>query len=670
MGIATRRVAWGKGWRKLASLLLLCGCTLLAAAAPAPVKLRSGEDARQIEAAMRFAPNNGQTFEQLAQAYRQGRLGPDFASADDRAKPYQPIWGIAELVAPADAGGSWIALSRSYGTLNANVWLLRQSGKAEPLLTYDYLRPYEPGYFAIDQLKTQPILLAPGERAMLIVRIVHGPVRSAAFDLLTPQSLADHVQTKGMILAAFYVFAFALLLFFLAAHLSFGNRLGAAYGLLFVFGLASLAYQDFLFFRFLYPNRPQWHLPVGFLLLNAMILTGLLIARAGMRIEPAKAWRENRWIRRIGDWSWLLPGVAICLLPFLIPEASALLAYTGFFLMAGLQVWLMNQFAQDNRNLHLAKWVFALVIAALLALLAWQSFGPAGSGFAVTTWLKLIYTLAASLTLTLITMDLVTFHRQHKQALHDRLTALEREKAQGERLIETERDYYRARDQAAMRQRQLATASHDIRQPLASLRMTFDAMAAKLDESARANLGEALDYLDSLSTSYLADARPDDADNEAPVDESARSEPYPLSVALGAVRQMFADEAAAKGLQFKVVESTLQTDVAPMAVMRIVSNLVSNAVKYTDSGRVLAGVRRGGAEKGKVRLLVVDTGLGMTADEIATFQQAWSKGAQSGGQGLGLAICRQLAENNGLELEVSSTPGRGSAFCLVLPVLH
>ena len=120
------------------------------------------------------------------------------------------------------------------------------------------------------------------------------------------------------------------------------------------------------------------------------------------------------------------------------------------------------------------------------------------------------------------------------------------------------------------------------------------------------------------------------------------------------------------GLRLRRVSSTLQTGIAPMVLMRIVSNLVSNAVKYTETGAILVGVRRRctGPE-----VWVCDTGPGMSSAELETFRKEGEKGARSRGHGLGLAVCFGLAEAHGLGLEVESVPGRGTVFRLRLPDL-
>ena len=117
--------------------------------------------------------------------------------------------------------------------------------------------------------------------------------------------------------------------------------------------------------------------------------------------------------------------------------------------------------------------------------------------------------------------------------------------------------------------------------------------------------------------------------------------------------------------RLRTCNSSLTVTVPAIVLMRIVSNLVSNGVKYTESGGVLMGVRRrsAGAE-----IWICDTGLGLSATEINEFRQEGRKGAQSQGHGLGLAVCFGLAQEHGLGLTVSSRPGQGTVFRLSLPM--
>jgi len=110
-------------------------------------------------------------------------------------------------------------------------------------------------------------------------------------------------------------------------------------------------------------------------------------------------------------------------------------------------------------------------------------------------------------------------------------------------------------------------------------------------------------------------------------------------------------------------------------VRQIVMNLVSNALKFTEAGSIKLELRAapGADGDGGVEVCVVDTGIGMTAEQVAVLfrpfvQAEASTSRKFGGTGLGLAICRELATRMGGEIGVESEPGRGSTFRVWLPL--
>jgi CheY-like chemotaxis protein len=99
----------------------------------------------------------------------------------------------------------------------------------------------------------------------------------------------------------------------------------------------------------------------------------------------------------------------------------------------------------------------------------------------------------------------------------------------------------------------------------------------------------------------------------------------------------------------------------------IIRNLLSNAVRYTEKGRILVGCRRAGRN---VRIEVWDTGVGIMGEYLPRIFEAYFKGPQTGpgGFGLGLAIVQRLGNMLGHQIDVRSTPGKGSAFSITVPI--
>jgi signal transduction histidine kinase len=118
---------------------------------------------------------------------------------------------------------------------------------------------------------------------------------------------------------------------------------------------------------------------------------------------------------------------------------------------------------------------------------------------------------------------------------------------------------------------------------------------------------------------------------------------------------------------------TLTVD--PMRLRQILLNLLSNACKFTKQGVVTLRARRLGNGKYWVELAVIDTGIGMTPEQLSRLFQEFSQAEAStakkyGGTGLGLAITRNLARLMGGDVTVTSEHGKGSVFTVRLPGSH
>ena len=152
----------------------------------------------------------------------------------------------------------------------------------------------------------------------------------------------------------------------------------------------------------------------------------------------------------------------------------------------------------------------------------------------------------------------------------------------------------------------------------------------------------------------------------------AERRPVGLSAMTAEIASRFETRAKEKGLTLDVAvpEAALDVFSDPADIDRIVTNLVSNAVKYTLSGRVTVRLSEEGAY---ARLVVSDTGIGIAADALArVFEEFYrasnAKAVEEAGTGLGLAIVKDLVDRYGGRVEVSSTLGQGTTFSVALPL--
>jgi two-component system, sensor histidine kinase len=214
----------------------------------------------------------------------------------------------------------------------------------------------------------------------------------------------------------------------------------------------------------------------------------------------------------------------------------------------------------------------------------------------------------------------------------------------------------------------LAAASHDLRQPVHALGLFLGALRGVDDPKERERLLDQIEAsasaVDGLFASLLDISRLD-----AGVVEVHRR-PFAIDPLLTRICDDQAAEADAKGVFLVHKRTKAIVDSDPLLIERILRNLVSNAIRYTDHGRVVVGCRRRG---GALAAQVWDSGRGIPLDQQEkVFQEYYQldnpERDRTKGLGLGLAIVRRLTSLLGCRLNLRSQPGRGSCFEVELPM--
>lgn len=311
-----------------------------------------------------------------------------------------------------------------------------------------------------------------------------------------------------------------------------------------------------------------------------------------------------------------------------------------------------------------AFWL-AFVLPSVFVLLLAGDVLNMGFGLATVTYLVVMLTAsyhAARTTLRSISL------RFENEALVQRLREQTGRAQEARQLAEQARR--EAEEASRAKTVFLASASHDLRQPLHAMGLFLRALAetplvprqAQLLAHVQSSSDAASDMLSTLLDFSKVDAGV----------VSPRSEAFAVQPLLQRIEREFGPQANQQGLVFRVRDSALAVRADPQLVELIVRNLVVNAIRYTRQGGVLLSCRQRGQ---MAELAVWDTGIGIPVEQHqAIFQEFHQLGNperdRQKGLGLGLAIVAGLVAAMDLKLTLASVPGQGSVFKLLLPLAH
>ncbi len=362
------------------------------------------------------------------------------------------------------------------------------------------------------------------------------------------------------------------------------------------------------------------------------------------------------------------------------PTASALRSWGDAFsitaalsglLWGSLALWALPPVTID-KAVYIVTILSAMASGSLVPLSAWA---PAYHAFVIPTLSLLILGLLAVggdifyLLATLEAVFLVThlfFSAATARSIRETLRMR----------FENAALYEQARQANREKSRFLAAASHDLRQPHQALGLFLEALEqagpgperqAILDRAR-----QAFSALTGLLDQLLDISRIDAGTLEAEM------RPLALRPLLQRLILEFMPQADRKGLELRLRQTDAVVLADPGLLARILSNLLHNAIRYTDAGGILLAVRR---RSGHWRIEVWDTGRGIPADRLAEVFREFTQldnpeRDREKGLGLGLSIVQRLAALMGTEVSVQSRPGKGSCFSLTLaaaapaPVTH
>jgi signal transduction histidine kinase len=404
---------------------------------------------------------------------------------------------------------------------------------------------------------------------------------------------------------------------------------------------------------------------VGVLWNDASLGALLLWSMAAVAVAGARFWVIRQYVREVlaagqaetlaffGRYRFLWPVSALVwgLSTLLYFDRSSLAdQFICWLIMAGLAMFSINTLSSHLRTLRLYLDTLALTA---LGVMLWrigvelQFHGPFYH-YWIIALLVIFWQVLRQAGLRLHETHRKNFELQYRN----------------NQLIESlTRQTQAALDAVEIKNRFLASAAHDIRQPVHALGLYADWLGSEpeLVHEIAPKIVESTKAVNALFDSLFDLVRLDSGKIKLNI------EPVDLAKLLHDLELQYRPLAQAKGLQFRVhvTPGTVISD--PILLRRIVGNLVSNAVKYTQRGSVLMASR---ARAGGRCIEIWDTGLGIAPvhqrEIFREFYKVPSHAGTEDGFGLGLYIVARLAAILGHPLSLSSRPGRGTVFRVFL----
>lgn len=653
-------------WLALLCMLAACVVTVAPASAQAPplpelatVELPSGNAHTQPFERMRYLLDDGEALDPEKALTARSQFQPVTTPWIDFGDQDRPVWLLMRVHNPSERAGEWVIDIQRPFVEELLVAKVEDAELKEALLDVDSTMSFSARPIA-SQYLVVPLVMDAGETSDILIGMRSSTGSWMPVTFATP----ERMRTAHMQEARFNwtingaIFALVIAALFMGRLVGWPLALGfAGYA-----GLSALfvANNEGYLHRFVFTEAMWVYEPLNLVLLAGMMLALLQFARTFADLGK----RHPRFARVVKSMQVALG--ALLALSIVAWELDALRWLVFAFVpIAALTYLAIAVTAWRSKVLGAAPFMagsaaIALTVAVMAAVLLMPGQVPLTIALDYFHATLLFESLAFFIA---IVVRMLAMQRALNRSLQAEV-AMTREKLELANALQESRSRYDAARGAAETMRaRLQSTSHDLQQPMIALRQNLQRVADR-DAEAAGKLESALDYLEAVTASGLAD-EPLGEDPLAGEKPEEGAETFPASVVLENIATMFRGEAERAGTKLKLEPSEANVHTDPVALMRSVSNLVSNALKHADASEVLLNAE---ANEDRVAISVSDDGKGMSEAEIAAFSEANAKGEESEGHGLGLALVHEYAATPGHGLSVVSKPGEGTRITLAIPV--
>ncbi len=536
------------------------------------------------------------------------------------------------------------------------IFILRENGSVEQLLYNDETQAF--GERPLPELRflATEFNLAPNEEAEFYIRFGAGGQASMTLEISSREDALSEQWRASVGLVVFSTILLTLVLVNFFHFIAVRNLAYLVYVFYESFNVIYVAHMEGFTFQYLWPNLPQWNDDATPIIASLGLIIGNFFAMVFLEAK-----KHAPLIHKI-----FLTFIAISALILLMT------------LLAGNR--LGNQLTAPMLPISIILSVIAAVAAirnghylARYFLVAWAMFGVSAAIWSGTILglftadynILTIYKSTIAIQAIILSMGLADqvrrINNEFTSTQAELISSLEARLEDTRERFRLERKNEEAMDRLSAKSKQLATTSHDINQPIQSLRLALKSLQSKSSDYSTEQLEKTLDHMESILGGAL-----DKASDE--LKESSEQAPVQSLVAgslLSEIANHFQDQANENAIALKCFNSNAVIVSRDLPLKRCLMNLVANALSHGSADKILLGARRRGEH---LLFQVVDTGKGIPQEQIEKLQHPLNKGIDSKGHGLGLAIIREICSEYGWKFSINSVLGKGSCFTISVPV--
>ncbi|MEL6919751.1 MAG: sensor histidine kinase [Pseudomonadota bacterium] len=573
---------------------------------------------------------------------------PDFGLGPQRH------WLKAAVENPLDTDGVWrLDFDRQY-MQELRAWIVRNDGTVTQIFASNDEQPFTARKIN-DRLLAIDFAMDAGERAQIIIGYTTTIVSFLPVAIGTIDGVRASHQAEYMIDMLFHGGLLAVLAIGLLMIPITGWPLSVSFGLYVVAGMAYVFHADGYTFQYIWPKNPQFNDPANLSFMLLMGVFGLLFARA---LFPVR--RDIGWLNALQLAYIIIAGTLALTSPLYIQVPTMqTMAYSLVPLGALTQV--VTGIAASQKR-YVGATPYALGAFIVLTSFAYAVIAHLRPGyFNLDTTLDYGHATILFDSLCFIAamvLRMIGVRNERDRALREQLVSTQNALKSEATLRQSQAAYEKARRLAETNRTRLQDMSHDLHVPLAQMRRHADQIKERTDIDSEKMLA-AVEYLEGL----VGVATRGSHEVDRGVSSTPQIEDFDLQIIMDSVYELHADAAAEAGMVLRNRRRSHDVLANPVMIMRLVSNLVANAVAHSSGTAILMSAR---CRSDGVVLEVWDNGKGMTDAQRQTFLTRGQKSAASEGSGYGLAIAAEAAKATGSQLEICSKPGTGTRMRVVL----